>query len=407
MNTVPSHKLDIECYMICSLIVNPDLYGKLAIKEDHFYHHNNLLAFKCLKEMHRTSEAVNLITFGGRLFDAGGKISEFSSLLGSKECFSELFVDAYLKQLAEETAKRKILKEYQNLKNAPKEFIEEMKKIELEFIENKPKTLEQSFDDYVENYNLKKAKLNSKGSVGLVTGFSKIDSNCTFDEGNLIILAANTSVGKSALALNIAVNSAMFGQNCLFFSAEMSINELLERMFAQLTGVSSTKFKYCNADSSLQLAKNEIQSCKDSLKFINAASLTSDDICRIVRQESSIKKPDLIVVDYIQYLKDKIEKGNTNNDRIGNITRNLKGLAMDLRCSVLALSQVNRNTKGVPELSNLRDSGNIEQDADIVLILHREEKEDVIADLVIAKNRNGQVMKTNLKFNPSLTKFYE
>ncbi len=118
--------------------------------------------------------------------------------------------------------------------------------------------------------------------------------------------------------------------------------------------------------------------------------------------------PNLIIVDYIQYLKDKPQKNATNNDRIGNITRNLHSLAQELKCSILALSQVNRATDGMPALHNLRDSGNIEQDSEIVLILHREDREDTVAQLVIAKNRNGQIRTDGkLNFNPEITKFYE
>ena len=404
MSKAMPYKYDVEKCFLQQLVNYPELIMKLNIKSEHFYHKNFTKAFDCLKGMVERKESVNWVTFGSRFYDEKGLISE---LTGGDVIDGISFVTAStnLKILAEECAKRKILKSYNDLSDAPKKFIDEVKKIEIEFVTEKAESLLDLYDGYVKNYNERKKKMSDKGAVGLITGFKKIDKNCPFEKGEVVVLAARTSVGKTALALNIAINAAMFKQRVLFFSAEMTVNELLNRVMAQLTNVSATKFKYSNADHSLALAKNEIKVCGEYLKFIEASTLDSEAVCRISRQE--VLPPDLIVVDYIQYLGDKAEKGETNNDRIGKITRNLKTVAKELGCTVLALSQVNRNTKGVPELHNLRDSGNIEQDSDIVLILHREDKEDVLADLVIAKNRNGEVIKTALRFNTKLTKFYE
>lgn len=402
----PSYKIEIEYYMIATLILNPKLLKTLPFKSEHFYHHNNLLAYQVLKEMEKENEAISLETFGSRFWDKGGKISEIRALFSAEQYYTDLFADTYLKILAEETAKRKILEKYNDLADAPREFIEEMKKIELEFINERPKDLTELYGEYLTEYNFRKEKLKKGGSVGLITGFKYIDQNCAFDKGDLIILAAKTSVGKTALAINIAVNCSMFDQRVLFFSAEMTANAIQNRIYAQLTGVAATRFKYCNADASVMLVKAEIENCGKNLKIIEAGDLTSEDVCRIAQKESM--KPDLIVVDYIQYLKDRSGKNATNNDRIGNITRNLHALAQELKCSVLALSQVNRAAVGMPELHNLRDSGNIEQDSEIVLILHREDREDTVAQLIIAKNRNGQVRTDGkLNFDRKLTKFYE
>jgi len=395
-------KPDIEYTMIATLIMNPSALNILPLKDEYFFHSNNRLAFKVLKQMNKDGEGISLTTFGSRFFDKGGKVSEIKALFKADNYYSEIFAETYLRQLSDELIKRTIKEKYDSLADAPKEFVEEIKKLENDFIENRPKPIGELYDEYVVEYGERKEKLKT-GSVGITTGFDFIDSKCAFEEGNLIILAAKTSVGKTSLALNIAINASMYGQKVMFFSAEMTTRELLNRTFAQLTGTSSTKFKYTNADSSLQLVKNEIQACKDNLIFVEAAGMTSEDICRTARKQQNV---DLIVVDYIQYLKDKVKNGTTN-DRIGEITRNLKVISIELGCATLALSQVNRGAQGEPELHNLRDSGNIEQDADVVLILHRESRESVLADLTIAKNRNGQIDVGKLKFKPELTKFYE
>ncbi|HEC64932.1 hypothetical protein LCGC14_1098190 [marine sediment metagenome] len=401
----PSNKYNIERLFIQQLIVYPEFLNTLNIKPEHFYHNNFRVAFEVLEKMNDAKEKIVYHTLFARLAEYKGVCSEIA-LDEAHDFTSYALAETNLKILAEECAKRKIWKQYNKLGDAPLEFIAGVKKIELEFVEQKSKPLGEVFKTFKENYAIRKEKLKSKGSIGLITGFSVIDDNCPFDEGHLVILAAKTSVGKTALALNIAVNAAMFKQKALFFSAEMTLNELMTRTLAQLTRVSSTKFKYANADHSMAIAENEIKACEDNLSFIEAGGMTSDDICRVARQEND--KIDLIVVDYVQYLKDRVEKGGTNNDRIGNIVRNLKGLAMELGCTVLALSQVNRATTDAPQLHNLRDSGNLEQDADAVLILHRESKEDTIASLVVAKNRNGKIVTDGkLMFKPELTKFYE
>lgn len=404
----PPHKLDIECFMICMLILKPDLLKTVPVKKEHFYHGNNEKAITVLLDMQANGEAIDITTFGARFYDLGGSISELRPLFGDYIETKPRLAETYLKILAEETAKRKIWRTYQSLSDAPVDFINEMKKIELDFIEQKPKTVDELSAEYFENYQTRKQEINQAGSCGVVTGFNFIDKLSPFDDGNLIVLAAKTSVGKTALALNIAVNAAMFNQNVLFFSAEMTTGELMNRVFAQLSGIDSTRFKYRNVDLSIDAIKTEIAACGKNLKLIEAGRMTSEDICRMARREALNFPPRLIVVDYIQYLKDRIGKGNTNNDRIGGITQNLKSLALELKCPVLALSQVNRAAIGEPTLANLRDSGNIEQDSDIVLILHREFRDDVVGNVNIAKGRNGATSEKNqIRFNAKLTKYYE
>lgn len=400
-------KPEVESAMIATLLHHPELLKTLALKEEHFSVHRLALAFKTLLDMQEKKEFIDIVTFGGRFFDAGGRASEIDALFRGEEWFSPVHAEGLLIQLAEETAKRKILEAYNSLQDAPLQFIAEVKKLEMDFIEQKVFTIGQLMAEYKAEYQSEKDRITQRGSTGLITGFSKIDEKAPFESGNLVILAAKTSVGKTALALNIAINAAMYKQQVLFFSAEMTNSEIRNRILSQLTGISSTKFKYRDVDSSLARVTHEVDQIASSFHLVEAGNLTSFDIARIANQKAQTQKIDLVVVDYIQYLKDRTEKGQNNNDRIGQITRNLKGLGIELDCPVLALSQVNRATAGVPELQNLRDSGNIEQDADIVLIVHREDKEDTTAAFVIAKNRNGQVGRSELKFNPSLTKFYE
>ncbi len=400
----PPNKYRIEKLFLQQIITYPEILKTLNVKPEHFYHKAFCLAFKTIQKMLDDSETVSWPTFGSRFYDAGGKVSEIS-LIEDDEFISHVYSGTNLKILAEELAKRKIWKKYGELKNAPLEFIAEMKKIEIDFIEKRFNTIVEDSEEYEKEYNERKKRVKKGKAISLITGFKFIDQNIGIEKKSLVILAAKTSVGKSALALNIALNASLYGQRVLFISAEMTISRLMDRVYAQLTGVSATKFKYANADHSLPLARNDIKEIKDKLKFIYLPQGTSEEVCRLVNREAQIKPIDLIVVDYIQLLKDTMGRGETNAQRVGNITSNLRGLATTLNCSVLALSQVNREATGRPKLHNLRDSGCIEQDSDIVLILHREGRGDVVASLEVAKARDGKVGECSLKFNPELTLF--
>lgn len=400
----PDYKPDIEYALIATLIKEPKTLKLLTLKKEYFFTAPCRLAFETLEEMLSGGEAINLVSFGARYADKKGKVSDISSLFTAEDYYSSAFAETYRMQLVEEYVKREAQKLYEENRQYPKDLIQKVKELELEFSEVRAKSLPEAFKEFSKTYQEKKRKQAEGCGVGLVTGFDKLDTNCALEGGNLAILAAKTSVGKTALALNMAINAAMFGQRVLFFSAEMALDELMTRVLAQLSGISSTRFKYANADHSMSVVQGDVEACGENLKLIESGRLTSEDISRISRQQGVV---DMIVVDYIQYLKDAQKKNGTNNDRVGEITRNLKALAMETKSVVLALSQVNRATQGAPELHNLRDSGNIEQDADVVFILHREDREDVLAELVIAKNRNGALAKVALKFDRKLTKYHE
>lgn len=406
MNQLFNKKLEYS--MIATLMQNPELLKTLRLKEDHFYGNDTRLYFNVLAKMSSALEEINLVTVGVRVEEAGGKVSDVSALLTGGEYWSALFAKTYLKQLAELCAMRKIKKVYDESGSVPKEFVERIKNLELEFVESVPQTLEELFQEDMATYEERKKVIKERGASGLITGFKCIDNVCSFEKGYFIVLAAKPSIGKSAFALNLAINAARYDQKVLFFSAEMSKQEVLNRVYAQVTGVDSTKFKYCTADASLGIVRNEIADCGKNLKIIEAYRETSEDICRICRQESLTFKPDFIVVDYVQILKDKIEKGENDPIRISKMTMAFKLLAQELKCPVMGLSQVDRQVQGQPQLHHLKGSGSLEQDASVVLTLHRDDKEDVTAKLLVAKNRDGRAdILADLKYSPITVKFYE
>jgi len=389
--------LEIEGFTIGSIVMFPDLLGKFSLLPELFKHSNYRLAYEVLTEMRKEKTSINLPLFGAKFMEKGGKISEVSKVLTTPEDCDPRYFGDYVLFLAKENIKNKIKLKTNKIDEDVDSYLEDLKKIDVSLPTGKAVSLSDSMEAYMAQYEENKKRFNENKSIGIPTGFDVIDMEAPLLPGSLVILGAKTSVGKTALALNIAVNAARYDQNVLFFSAEMTKNELITRALSQITNTPASLFKNGQADDAILRSKNEINRYGQNLKFIEAGAMTSADIARLCRQESGHRKPNLIVVDYIQYLKDSTNGNITNNDRIGNITRNLKEIALEIGAPVIALSQVKRAT-GIPSLADLRDSGNIEQDADLVFILHREDKTTTSANFIIAKNRNGPVIFDHLLY---------
>ena len=266
---------------------------------------------------------------------------------------------------------------------------------------------------------------------GISSGFIDLDTLTDgFQKQEFIVIAARPGMGKTALALNIAINSATKSKNKIgFFSGEMSKRSLGERILASESRISSEQFrrginskyiadKIVNAGA--HLYKDEIGLYIDDTPNIPILELRSK--ARRMKKDLNIN---MIIVDYLQLITvgNELSKNTPRHEEIAYISRSLKGLARDLDIPVIALAQLNRNLsnrgeEAVPRLSDLKDSGSIEQDADLVIFIHHPEKKGDKKDgeeeenldfkkveLIIGKNRNGPTDTVNLLFFPKFTKF--
>jgi replicative DNA helicase len=257
----------------------------------------------------------------------------------------------------------------------------------------------------------------NKGEIrGVPTGFHDLDQYLSgFQKSDLIILAARPSVGKTTLALDIARQAALnHDVPIVIFSLEMSTQQLVDRMLAAQSRVNAWNLRTGNLS-----AENEFSKIRDSLDKLAKAPIFVDDmagnsivrmrsVCRRIRASHGIG---MIIVDYLQLMSTSKNYDSMVN-QVTEISRSLKGLAKEFNVPVLALSQLSRNVEqrgGRPRLSDLRDSGSIEQDADVVMFLHREDKnkeeKDNIVEILIEKHRNGPVGKVDLYFDQKLTTF--
>lgn len=242
------------------------------------------------------------------------------------------------------------------------------------------------------------------------TGFADLDAvTGGLQRGALSVLAARPSMGKSLLAQQIAAHVARTGY-VLFFTAEMGKTELADRMISQWTGLDLVRIRTKRLTPlEWEQVRKVLQERRVGWCWVDdETTLTTRDIRARARRIAAQQPLDLIVVDYLQYLADQPERGESRNDLIGRMTRRLKALARELNCALLLLSQLSRapekRASRRPELADLRDSGNIEQDADLVMLLHRPAYYDPddrpgVAEILVAKQRNGPTGMVELQFD--------
>ena len=259
----------------------------------------------------------------------------------------------------------------------------------------------------------------SKGALtGLPSGFTDLDRMTTGWQGSdLVIVAARPSMGKTAFAVNMVEHAVMTGGSVLVFSMEMPSEQIVMRMLSSLGRIDQTRLRTGDLkDEDWDRFASAVSQLKDKKLYIDdTAALTPGEVRsrarRVARETGGL---DMVMVDYLQLMRTAKESENRATE-ISEISRSLKALAKEMKCPVVALSQLNRQLESRPDKrpmnSDLRESGAIEQDADVILFIYRDEvynenTEDLgIAEIIIGKQRNGPIGKVRLKFTGNLTKF--
>lgn len=291
-------------------------------------------------------------------------------------------------------------------------FLPELYEEEIQNIESINSVLNRTFEQIIIRSQ------NGKIFENVSTGFYDLDIiTGGLKKSELVILAARPSMGKTALALNIATNVAARKNNVLIFSLEMSKEQLGKRILNLLSRVSSRKI-----DSGL-LSDEDLTELLNALKIQNKLKIFVDDTAAQTLNQIRLKslkfkqenEIDLIVIDYIQLIQGSKEYKGNRVQEVSEISRGLKMLARELNVPILAVSQLSRNVEQRvdkrPQLSDLSESGSIEQDADIVMFLYRDEyynpetDDKNLADLIISKNRNGVTGSVKLSFAPEIMEF--
>lgn len=242
---------------------------------------------------------------------------------------------------------------------------------------------------------------------GISTGFHMLDYiSGGFGKGHLIIIAARPAIGKTSFACNIAANMARSGLVVPFFSIEMSKEEITERVM--LSEAQIDKYSAMQNPSAMKCVMDIGKKIKDWKLFVDDRGSLS--VGQVVSTAYKVKqlagKLDCVFVDYLQLMQ--MEKNENRNQAVGAMTRQLKQMAKEVKCPVVVLSQLNRAADGRrPAVSDLRDSGEIEQNADMVILLHREKDTDTQTVAIVGKNRHGKTGDIDFVWHPEYTRFLE
>ncbi len=439
-NKIP-YSAEAENFVLGAMMIDTRLANEYCgrLVEDHFFIDNNKLVFRAinnLRLLNQSTDAVKVYEEIKRL-NLQEKI-DTNYLYELVESIPTIVnAETYVEVLEEKELERSLYYEAQQISkrvlDGNLEIQELLAKTEAEMgdIFNRQRTTPLKAVNLATEGVLsliEKNRNRAEGDlIGLDTGFKEINEyTFGFQNGELTILAARPGIGKSALALNMASAMCKGGHHVAFFSLEMGIDQLLMRQFAAHSGINLKKIKTGDLTESdtakLLVAKQMID--KYNLYFSDLTIDNLEDLKVTCRKYKREEKLDFIVVDYLQLLTlDKRSKGMSLYENTSRISRGLKLLARELNVPILALSQLSRevekrnssNQEGVnkkPMLSDLRESGSIEQDADVVMFLHREDTKgdnerirNRKTELIIAKNRQGMTGSCVLSFRGDCSLF--
>lgn len=430
---IPPQDIDAEKALLGSIMLKSDAMHEIVdfIFDDSFYAERHRKIFRSMMDLYNKNQPIDLLSVSSRLKEKG-ELEPVGGNTYLTELSEGVPSSANVRHYGDIVYKKYVLR---NIINAADHIAElgytEQKELEQIVDEVEKKVLEATDVGTGQKFVQIKTTLDaawqrleklheSKGQElrGVKTGFKGIDNKLAgLQRSDLIILAARPSVGKTSLALDIARYSAIkHGTKVGLFSLEMSSQQLVDRMLSSQSRVDSWKLRTgrLNTDEEFAAIQRAMGELSNAPIFIddNSSStvLTMRSIARKMKKEHGI---DLIVIDYLQLIHPTKNYDSMVN-QVTEISRGLKGLARELDVPVLALSQLSRAVEqrgGTPRLSDLRDSGSIEQDADVVMFIHREDRgtqtseRPGIAEILIEKHRNGPTGKVELFFNDKLSSF--
>ncbi|MBA4336557.1 replicative DNA helicase [bacterium] len=436
MSHVPPHSLEAEKSTLGALLIDKDAIIKIAdlVTAEDFYHEKHASIYRTIIELFEKRQPIDVLTVTSLLedkkeLDMIGGASYIADLTSEVPTASHIF--QYGTIVKQKAILRKLLKAGDTIVGLGYKETEEIEDL-LEEAEKALFSVSQTFikdrfvhvKDVLSQTYEKLADLHDPDSKekyrGIPTGFRDLDNLLSgMQPSDLVIIAARPSMGKTAFALNIAQNVARNNKSVGMISLEMSKEQLVERMFCSLLGVDSWKMrtgKLTDEDfGRIGGIMDELNSMKFYIDDSIGGSITElKSKARRLQMENGL---DMLIVDYLQLMSNGKSSGNMSNrvQEISDISRALKGLARELRIPVIALSQLSRAVElrpsKVPQLSDLRESGAIEQDADVVMMLYREDyyEEDSdragITDIYIRKHRNGPTGRIELGFKKEQMKF--
>ena len=432
LKKVPS-SIEAEKSVLGGIFLKPDIFGDVVeiLHPNDFYKNGHKLIYEAMRDIYNSGTGIDPIVVVNKL----KKNEKFDELVGEQLLFDIISdvptaanIIEYAKIVKEKATLRRLGEVGTKIVELAYEGYEEVDNI-LDKAEGMIFKISENVDskDLVslkdviaqEFVRLEKVYQNKGVATGISSGFSDFDQMTSgFHPSDLIILAARPAMGKTAFALNLALNAAMKSKKgVLLFSLEMSSSQLLQRLLSIEAGIGLQKIRNGFLDPD-DWGKLGLASMKLSNSEINIADLSNVNVLEIraiARRLKAAGKLDMIIIDYLQLIKGNSTRGDNRQQEISEISRALKGIARELDIPIIALSQLSRATEQRadrrPMLSDLRESGAIEQDADMVMFLYRddyynEDSEDKgLTEVIIGKQRNGPVGTIKLRFFHEYTRF--
>ncbi|WP_458659049.1 replicative DNA helicase [Candidatus Vidania fulgoroideorum] len=422
-------KYKAEQFLLSSIILKNNNFNKVSkiINENNFIKKKNGVIFKSIKNMLNKNNKIDVITLfyyikknnklqnisfkyingiikNNAIFD---NIVKYAKIIKNKYLLKKIYENFYkFSYLIKNKKIKNIFNFVSRVQNKLKSFLKKNYKNDKFKIKKKLKIV---------YHNIINKKYSN--NTYIKTGFSKLDNLILgFSPGELIVIAGRPSTGKTSLCMNICENISIKNKlSSIFFSLEMSKEQVILRLLSSISGINSKKIKGSSLD------KKEKKKLKYAYKKIKKSSIFINDnsFFNLYNFKSNLKKIftqnkiGIIAIDYLQLVYLKRNKDSRNNE-IAEISRILKTVSKEFNVPVVALSQLNRNSdqriNKRPILSDLKDSGSIEQDADLIIFLYNnllENKNIVETELIIGKNRNGPTGVIKLDFDKSKTKFID
>jgi replicative DNA helicase len=431
----PPQNTDAEASLLGAILIDGDAIVKIAdaISAEDFYDPKHARIYEAARELYERRSPIDVLTLSDQLKNSG-----FLEQVGGAAYLTELtnyvptaaHAEQYADIVAQKAVRRRLIKAAQEISGLSydeskqlRELIEEAEsrlfQVSQQHIKQNVVSLEailaESFER-LDDLHKDKNKLR-----GVPTGFKDMDNMLAgLQRSDLFVLASRPSMGKTALALNLAHNVAVQAKEpVLLFSLEMSKEQLVDRLLSMESGVDAWALRTGNlTDADFEKIGQAMGALSEAQIFIDdSPGITVSDLRTKARREAHQRPLGLIIVDYLQLMSGGSKFGNDFNrvQEISEISRGLKGVARELNVPLLALSQLSRSVESrspqIPQLADLRESGSIEQDADVVAFIYREEYYNPetdrknITDILIKKHRNGPTGGVELYFDREKQRF--
>jgi replicative DNA helicase len=430
---IPPQNLDAEMSLLGAVLIDEETLADISehVKPHDFYDKRHGLIYDAMMRLYEKHKPVDLLTLTEEL-----KKKNDIETIGGSAYLTELtnyvptaaHAEAYAELVQQKAIRRRLIKASGDISelgyDEETSTAELLEQAEAELFSVSDQSLRQDLVSIesilTESFDRMEELHRNKGQLrGVRTGYRDLDNmTAGLQRSDLIILAARPAMGKTTLVTNLAYNVATIAkQPVLFFSLEMSKEQLVDRMLADASGVDSWNIRTGN------LSDDDFSKLSDAMGEMAEAPIFIDDTpgvsvleMRTKARRAAHEQPlGLIIIDYLQLMQGSGRDNGNRVQEVSEISRGLKLLARELNVPVIALSQLSRSVESrspqIPQLSDLRESGSIEQDADIVMFIYREEyynpdtDRKQITDLIIAKHRNGPTGKIELFFHPERLRF--